>query len=368
MKRNFWLAAICAVLFFIAGMGWGIWHHHRHTQEMAISLPLRILCHDKWLDPATLNRFSSTHNIRIEFFTYEKPSDFLKQMANTNGKIDVLCVSSFLVKSLIRSHWLKSVDYASLPNMKQIAVDFSVLPYDPQGNYTAPLFWNLYGFVGKGETPKQTSWRSTWQSKKLAIWADELNVLNLMNTLKLEELRQKEVKTMVPMDSESEEETIEDQHSEALVATFKKFSKGTIDYFTFPKTVETLSSKVDWVQLPLAIVAKLLEKESPYHFWLPEEGSAVEVGVLAIGEKSVQPERSLELINELISTNDALYTHSKLGMGVVHSSLSGLNTVSRLQKPEALREFPLNKLIFPDVDLQDLPRFQKIYNESVKVD
>jgi hypothetical protein len=74
----------------------------------------------------------------------------------------------------------------------------------------------------------------------------------------------------------------------------------------------------------------------------------------------------MSLINELISTNDALYTHTKLGMGIVHSSLEGVASVAKLQKPEALREFPLNKLTFPDVDLQDIPRFQKIFNESVK--
>lgn len=289
-------------------------------------------------------------------FTYEHPSDFLRQVANSNGKIDVICVSSFLVKSLVRSRWLKSVDYASLPNMKLISVDFSSLPYDPEGRYTVPLFWNLYGFFGKGETPGRTSWKQTWESKKVTLWGEELNLLNLMNVLKLNQ--------------EAERNGEAQDQSEALLAsTFKKFSRGTIDFFK-PQgaaiSAEAMVNGVDWIQLPLSRVARLLGNDSPYHFWLPEEGAAIEVGVLGIGERATQPELAKALINELINTPHAIQTHTQLNMGVVHSSMSGLGSIAKLQKPEAIREFPLTQFSFPDLDVQDLPRFQKIFDESIR--
>ncbi len=360
LHKNFKIAALFGTIFFIIGIAWGSWHQRAQVKALADSVPLRVLCPDKWLDQAALDAFGKKHKVRIEHFTYSAPNEFLRQMANTNGKIDVICSSSFLVKSLIRSRWLKSMDYAALPNMKMIAVDFSVLPYDPQGRYTVPLFWNLYGFFGKREAPKRLTWREAWESQKLTLWAEELNLLNLIMTLKLTDSEKK-----IPDRTQS---LFEDTSDSLISTAFQKFSRSSINFFkpsASAISAEAMVANVDWIQIPLARVARLLEADSPYQFWLPDEGTAIEVGVLSIGEASTQPALALQLINELIATPHALQTHTQMEMGVVHGSLSGLASIARLQKPEALREFPLNKFLFPDLELQDLPKFQKIFNEQI---
>jgi spermidine/putrescine-binding protein len=346
MKKYLRHAAGLVVVFFAAGYVWGHWSRRLQAHRIAHSVPLRVLCGEKWLSLATLEKFSIDNDIRIEHYTYSNPGDFLRQLANADGKVDVICSSSLLVRSLVRSHWLKKGGLSDLPNLKLLSGDFQHLPYDSADEYTVPLFWNLYGFFGKGERPK-ASWRQTWASSRVSLWGEELNVLHLMNRL----------------DLNAGERLIEDQRIERISHAFKKFLKGSLHFYkpvAGPLNAEAVAGKFDWLELPLGHVADLLAgKDSPYRFWLPEDGATVEVGTLSIGEKSAQPELARALINELLSTPSALVTHQQLDAGVVHKTLSGQTPA--LQKPEALRLFPLNRLNFPDVDVQDLPHFQKVF-------
>ena len=190
-----------------------------------------------------------------------------------------------------------------------------------------------------------------WVAQSVSLWGEELNVLYMMNRLALN----------------SQERLVEEQKTEAIGTEFKKFAKNTI-HFLKPRLTPFLNAaeitEADWFQLPLARVARLLESDKSLHFWLPEDGALLEVGVLAIGEKAQQPELAQLLVNELISTNQALATHNQLQTGVVHRSLSGIPSIEAMQKPEALREFALNRLRFPDLSVDDIPSFQRVFDET----
>ena len=355
MKKYLFILIGFGLVFFAVGLVWGVWNHKKQAEHLAMTTPLRILCGEKWLSNSVLEKFSKDHSVKIQQWTYTRPSEFLRQMANADGKVDVICTSSLLLKSLVHSHWLKKMDFQSLSNMRLVAVDFSHLPYDPMAEYSVPLFWTLYGFFGKGESPKAETWKQAWQSKRLSLWGEELNVLQIMTRMgmNIEELLQEE-------ENSRSRKSLDDE--------VKHFTKNAVHFLKpdpAPMSAESMMAKAEWIQLPLARVANLLGESSPYTFWLPEDGATLEVGVLAVGEKSTQPDLAMELINELISSEEAMETHKRLGAGVVHSSLSGLNSISPWQKPEALRRFPLNRLLFPSLNIEALPRFQKIFDDTV---
>lgn len=314
--------------------------------------PLRVLCAQNWLDEGALRAFSARTGVPIQLWTYSRPSELLQQMANSDGSVDVVCTSSLLLKGLIQSHWIKKTDYSALRNLELLSVDFLHLPFDPELEYSVPLFWNLYGFFGKGENAqKLTSWKQTWDSKRVSLWGEELQVLDVLNLfgLKIEEgLQQEEVKSL-------------EEKVRAFVKTASQILKPQSPHLS----AEALIAKSDFIQLPLSRVARLVGENSPYQFWLPEDGGTIEVGLLAVGEKSVRPELARELINALISSEHALGVHKRLGAGVVHASLGHLSSIAPLQKPQALRRFPLNRFRFPDLNVEALPRFQKIYDESL---
>ncbi len=348
-RHILWASLAC----FGLGAYWGFWSHNQRQLALAQTPPLRVLCAENWIPDSVLKEFSAARNVSVVQFTYANPSEFLRQMANADGKIDVICTSSLLLKSLINSHWIKKLDYTALENTKYISVDFMHLPYDPDSEYSVPVFWNLYGFFGKGESPL-TSWKQTIQTKKVSLWGDELNVLNLLarNGVKIEE-------------------RLQDSENKTLETDIRKFIQSVAQIYppsTAAISAEVITAKVDWIQIPLAHVARLVGEASPYRFWLPTDGGTVDVGLLAIGERSDRIDLAVDLINHLISSEQALELHKRVGGSVVHTSLNHLDSIAPLQKAEALRRFPLTRYVFPDLSVDAIPRFQKLFSERSKSD
>lgn len=327
-----------------------MWSQQRTRHQLATATPLRVLCAENWISEAVLTKFSRENNVPLEYYTYNRPSELLRQMANSDGKIDVVCTSSLLLKSLIQSHWIQKVDFEDVANIQLVSVDFRHLPFDPAGEYSVPLFWNLYGFFGKTETQQAKTWKQTWSSKRVTLWGEELNLLHVMNRLGMKV-----------------EENLERENVKGIESEIHQFASKASDILPPDFAVgsaEAMMSKADWILLPLAKVARLVGENSPYRFWLPEDGGAVEVGLLAVGAKSTQPELAKKLIGQLISTEHVLEVQRRLGSGVVNTTLNNLSSIAPLQRPEALRQFPLNRFEFPDVSVESLPRFQKIYDET----
>ncbi|MGE4130076.1 MAG: hypothetical protein AB7F86_00475 [Bdellovibrionales bacterium] len=334
--------------FFALGLSWGFWSREKEITSLSNGRPLRILCEEGWLNEDLLNRFAQKYKVRVLHWTYSNPNEFLRQMANSNGKIDVICTNSVLLQSLVSSKWIRKWDYASLPNSRHISVDFFNLPYDPKSEYSVPIFWNLYGFFGKGTDPSATV-KQTIQSKKVSIWGEELNMIHLLSH------------NGVHID-----ERLNDAENKSLELDIQRFLK-SLARVELPVTAEisaeAITSKVDWIQIPLAQVARLLGETSPYHFWLPSDGGAVSVGVFAIGELSENPELAARLINELISTESALEIHKRMGAAVVHTTLDYMDSIAPLQKASSIRRFPLTQYTFPNISLDVIPRFQKYYSK-----
>ncbi len=334
-----------------------MWSAKNQRQALAAANPLRVLCGEQWISEAVLQAFSREHNVPVQLYTYSRPSEFLRQLANSDGKVDVICTSSLLLKSLIQSHWVQKTDFSELTNLQSVSVDFLHLPYDPASEYSVPLFWNLYGFFGKGAEEsgaRVPTWKQTWANKRVTLWGDELNILFAMT--------RSGVKV---------EERLMDEQSKGLeddIHGFVSRAAQVLKPVPAPIVAEALVAKTDWIMLPLSRVAKVIGAGSPYRFWLPEDGGAVEVGLLTIGSKSEQPALAKELINALLSTEHALESHKRLGGSVVHSTLNGLTSIAPLQRAEALRGFPLNRFSFPDLSVEALPRFQKIFDETFASD
>lgn len=335
-----------------------MWSSGNQRRALLEATPLRVLCAENWISEAVLKQFSREYNVPVQLYTYARPSELLRQMANSDGKIDVICTSSLLLKSLIQSQWIQKTDFLSLSNRQALSVDFLHLPYDQDSEYSVPLFWNLYGFFGKTTNPltpppnDNNTWKQTWQTKRVTLWGEELNILFAMT--------RSGVKV---------EERLLAEESKSLETDIRQFAARAVQILNpdpTPIVAEALVAKTDWIMLPLGRVARLLGVNSPYRFWLPDDGGAVEVGLLAIGSKAGQPALAKELINKLISTEHALEVHRRLGSGVVHSTLNSMSSIAPLQRAEALRSFPLNRFSFPNLSVEALPRFQKIYDETFK--
>ncbi len=349
MKRFIRVVLAFAAVSFISGFAFGIWRERVAQFEISDKSPLRMLCSEKWIDPEDLSVISQRIGTPIQLYTYARPSELLRQMATSDGNVDVVCASSFVVRGLTQSRWLKKIDPKTLSHFKQIAVDFTHLPFDPQVEYTVPLFWNLYGILRSPSSPPLATLKQAVRSHRLSVWGDELNVLYLMNLTGLD--------IATRLNREDELNLDQDMRS------FIQATNHMVRPLPIPETLDEVMAKADWAILPASHAARFTGAESKYEFLLPDDGGAVEIGVLAVGEKSARAEEALLLINELIAPEHALRVHRRLGAGVLHTPLAHLDSILPMQRPEALRDFPLTRMHFPDLALDAIPRLQKIFDE-----
>lgn len=343
------MAAAFAV-FILGALIFGAlaWFNHA-GRNVKPPRPLRVLCAEGWLSETQLNQFSKRASRRIDLYTYAKPTEFLRQMANSDGKIDVICTSSWLLPSLLRNHWVRRMNYLDMPKTKSLSVDFLHLPYDPDVNYSVPLFWNLYVWLGESQS-SEPSLKSALKSQKLAIWGEELNVLQLFLHSGLRT-----------------EERLGDEDSKSLGADFRAFLKSTGQIWNPDLHAETAGEMLDgasWIQLPLARAQAYLTPK--YHFKLPTDGGAMELGLLAVGAKSEEPRLAQELINDLLEVSDLKALSQRLQVATtLKSELVAKKDLNEWLRPEALRLFPLDRLRFPDVKMEILPRFEPTFEHEV---
>lgn len=347
MRKHNRLIGVIVIVGFLIGLGWGLWRGHVRSAHRPHEVPLRVLCAENWLSPDVLEDFSKRHAIHVQLFTYSRPSEFLRQMANSDGKVDVICTSSYLLRSLVRSHWIKAVDYLKLGNVHAVSVDFLHLPFDAQTKYGVPLFWDLYGLWGK-PTDLSKGLKATAGERKVAVWGDEMNLLDLLS------------RWGVQLDERIEQEEVKELQGD--VRSFSRAFHKVIPPQVSSEDLKQVFATEDWTQAPLSRVAALLGPNS--NFVLPLDGGSMELGLLAIGSQAVQPELAMELINELMSTKHAMEIHQRLGKGVVHKTLDNVETIPAMLRPSGLRLFPLTRLNFPDLSVEYLPLFEKIYNED----
>lgn len=335
--------AIVLATFFI-GVGWGVWRNHLHRRQMQAATPLRVLCGENWLSPNRLDDFSERHHVPIQLYTYARPTELLSQLANVDGKIDVLCVSSFLVRSLAHARWIKTGVYQDLPQTRNLHVDFVHLPFDPKAEYGLPLFWNLHGLYGSGENVSL----KTAAHAGIVLFAEPLSLLDLLalNGVRIEE-------------------HLEQETTRGFTEGARAFLKGAarLEWPSAPSA--DLLGKAAWAAVPLARVAGLIDEK--HRFELPDEGGALEIGLLTVGERAPNPELALKLVDELLKPEAAMETHRRLKAGLVHRTFENVETLSVWVRPQALRRFPLTKLRFPDVNVEAIPPFGKVFAEFESV-
>ncbi len=80
-----------SVCFFAIGLAWVRGYTNvRSTIWKRVGRSASCVA-ENWLSEDVLERFSREHNVRIQQWTYSRPSEFLRQMANADSNVDVIC-------------------------------------------------------------------------------------------------------------------------------------------------------------------------------------------------------------------------------------------------------------------------------------
>lgn len=103
-------------------------------------------------DPAILAEFQKETGIKINVSYYSSNEELLAKLKKTNGKgFDLIVPSDYAVQLLHEQNLLKKIDKTKLNFYSDLNPVLLGHSYDPQNDYSVPLFWELFG-VGVDET------------------------------------------------------------------------------------------------------------------------------------------------------------------------------------------------------------------------
>lgn len=335
------------IAFFTLGVGWGF-YSSRHSLLEGQKSTLTLICPKAWLAGSIAEDIGRDLKVEIKQLDYENSADFVHWMANAQGSADVICFHSFLAKDLIQSKFIDRADLKSLPSAQQISVDFNDLPFDPDFSFTLPLFWGVNGFVVREGSAN--TWKSIWSATgiKMALLFPDLELLWRMGLAGLE-LHEDEVED-------------EGRKLQGFVGTFMK-SVTSLSSNRSEVSPENLK-KLDYMQLSSGPAAVFLKSHPEWKYWLPPDGVSLWFGLVGVGANSENRVLAKQFIDRLIGPDAALAIHRMTNHGVVQASLDGSDQILPMQKARYIREVPLDRIRFPALSMEILPRWERLVTEA----
>ena len=115
---------------------------------------------------------SSTHSaqdtgIKVSMETYSSNEEMLAKLFAGGGNYDIIQPSEYVIEGLIKESLLTPIDHASIPNMKNLAPEFTNMSFDPGNKYSVPYMAGTVGIVVNTEVVQDDikSYNDVFQEK-----------------------------------------------------------------------------------------------------------------------------------------------------------------------------------------------------------
>jgi spermidine/putrescine transport system substrate-binding protein len=138
MKRTAMIAAICLAAATV-------WSCTSSQQEAPKELNL--FAWSEYVPQPVIDGFTKETGIKINYETYASNEEMLAKLVSGAQRYDLIQPSEYTIEALIKENQLQPIDWAKVPNGKNIAPQFKNLPHDPQQKYTVPWLAGSVGIV-----------------------------------------------------------------------------------------------------------------------------------------------------------------------------------------------------------------------------
>lgn len=107
-----------------------------------------------YIDPDVYDMFESEFGIKVVVDEYAAPEDMYAKFTAGTATYDLICSSDYMIEKLIGEGLLAEINYANVPNYKNMAEDQlnAAKSFDPELKYTVPHFWGTLGILYNTET------------------------------------------------------------------------------------------------------------------------------------------------------------------------------------------------------------------------
>jgi len=298
------------------------------TRGPVIDYRLKILTDRKLIPEELVKEFLVRHKVLIEQDIVSSKKEIESRLLDPSHRYDLVSLYSWQIPELISKQTLSRYNKKLVPNIKSIAADFKRMAFDPELDYSLPLFWGVNGIL----------YNRTQIQRKFSSWKDLLADERLSSKLALQSEPRELVAGLIRREEVNFDTAKHDTISKAI--------NGLLPFTTHsPENVIKLMAKNEiWAgEVSHGLASILISHSDNFAFEIPEESTTLWVLTLALCRGSEHKDMVSQLFDFMLSRD------SVLKMVKYHNEATAVTTVENLPihamlKPSYLREFPLNKL------------------------
>jgi spermidine/putrescine transport system permease protein len=108
---------------------------------------LNIFCWSEYIPQEIIDTFTKETGIQVSMETYASNEEMLAKLFAGGGSYDLVQPSEYVIEGLIREGMLTPIDHQAIPNMKNLAPEFTSMSFDPGNKYSVPYMAGTVGIV-----------------------------------------------------------------------------------------------------------------------------------------------------------------------------------------------------------------------------
>jgi spermidine/putrescine transport system substrate-binding protein len=109
----------------------------------------------EYVPQAVLDQFKEETGITVNYETYASNEEMLSKLLGGAGDYDLVQPSEYVVESLVKAGKLAEIDFANVPNLKNINPAYLHRPHDPEQKFSVPYMVGAISIVVNTERVKE---------------------------------------------------------------------------------------------------------------------------------------------------------------------------------------------------------------------
>ena len=130
---------------------------------------LNILNWGEYIDPELIELFEQETGVKINYIELTSNEEMLIKLRSSDSPYDLCFPSDYIIEQMIREDMLQPLDYAKIPNAKNIDPKMTEITnvFDPGNKYSLPYMWGTVGILYNTDmvTEPVNSWGILWDEK-----------------------------------------------------------------------------------------------------------------------------------------------------------------------------------------------------------
>ena len=249
---------------------------------------LNLFCWSEYVPQEVIDGFTKETGIKVNVENYASNEEMLAKLLAGGSKYDLVQPSEYTIEALTKVGKLDELNFANIPNIKNIDPKYTKLPHDPEGKFTVPWMVGTVGIVVNTAKVKDPikGYKDVFSGKykkRIVVLNDAREIVSwALNTLGLpiNEITPENLEKVKPMLKE-------------WLPQIKVYDSDS------PKTA-LLNGDVDLGIVWSGEAAILYKKNKKFAYVLPEEGAHQFIDSLAIPNGAPNKENAEKFINYIL--------------------------------------------------------------------